>query len=318
LFLDISKGKMASEFMSELQVRISRVFMGVAVRRHLSEEQLASVWLKDMKSGSPGRWDHLRDAGLCGSQSPRGVIFALILQCLCKYAPEANELSLVSFFRSKFSKDPGLDGCLMELEEILKLKSNIPIGAVLLSFIDEGWAVEEKVNLPSNRTPMTIFLYHESNATLENSTNSEVSNWALIQVPSGFDVIDVVVVELSDRPVIYGIQITRAARPFAKHHTFDTCLPPSKKRLEKLWGVIFHRFQLDASAVEVKYLMLAPNCERDEFKPPAGHHSDYYFAPARIAADYSPSKSRKRFGHPVSARQSRAKKECCKCTSGTS
>jgi hypothetical protein len=34
--------------------------------------------------------------------------------------------------------------------------------------------------------------------------------------------------------------------------------------------------------------MLAPHCERDEFKSPDGHTSDYYFAPARIITGHEP------------------------------
>jgi len=136
----------------------------------------------------------------------------------------------------------------------------------------------------------------------------------LIQVPSGFDVIYVVLVD-TDSPTIYGIQITRSGKPFAKHHTFDTCLPRSKERLAKLRSVICNYFELDDPA-EMFYVMLAPNCEGDEFKPPGGHESDYYFAPTRIITEYEPSNSRKRTSHPVSALPPPLKKKCCKCTSG--
>eukprot|EP00475_Leptophrys_vorax_P016981 TRINITY_DN2349_c0_g1_i10.p1 TRINITY_DN2349_c0_g1~~TRINITY_DN2349_c0_g1_i10.p1 ORF type:complete len:146 (+),score=18.97 TRINITY_DN2349_c0_g1_i10:180-617(+) len=89
----------------------------------------------------------------------------------------------------------------------------------------------------------------------------------------------------------------------------------SKERLETLWKVVSDHFELDDS-VEVFYVMLAPNCERDEFKPPGGHESDCYFAPARIITKYEPSTSRKRRSHPVPARPPPSKKKCCKCRSG--
>jgi hypothetical protein len=39
----------------------------------------------------------------------------------------------VSLFRSKFLGGPGLDGCLLELEEILKLKASTSFEATLLT-----------------------------------------------------------------------------------------------------------------------------------------------------------------------------------------
>ncbi len=162
---------------------------------------------------------------------------------------------------------------------------------------------------------MNVLVYEESHSRLEKTPISIGSSWCLIQVPSGFDVIDVVLADLSDSPAIFGIQITRSVKPFAKHHTFDTCVPRSKVRLAKLWRVISDHFHL-VEPVEVFYVMLAPNCERDEFKPPGGHESDYYFAPDRIMSEYDLSTSRKRISLPVPARPPPSKKKCCKCRSG--
>jgi len=137
----------------------------------------------------------------------------------------------------------------------------------------------------------------------------------LILVPSGFDVIDVALVRVSGSPAIYGIQITRSATPFAKHHTIDTCPPRSKERLATLWSVISDHFKLN-DPVEKFYVMLAPNCERDQFRPPGGHASDYYFAPSKIVTEYDPSTSRKRGSHAVPARPPPSKKKCCRCSTG--
>jgi hypothetical protein len=112
----------------------------------------------------------------------------------------------------------------------------------------------------------------------------------MIQVPNSFDVIDVVLVDSSASPVIYGIQITRSVKPFSKHYTFDTCTLRSIERLEKLWGVISENFKLGDHAKKF-YVMLAPNCEVNEYKPPSTHLSDYYFAP-RIARLPAPLKRR--------------------------
>jgi hypothetical protein len=62
------------------------------------------------------------------------------------------------------------------------------------------------------------------------------SFWCLIHIPSGFDVIDMVLVNVSASPEIDGIQITQSVKPFATHHTFDTC-PPKTKEDWKSFGL---------------------------------------------------------------------------------
>ena len=96
--------------------------------------------------------------------------------------------------------------------------------------------------------------------------NSTSSSWCLIQIPSGFDVNDVVLVNLSIPLMIYGIQLTWSVKPFVEHHTFDTCPPRSKERLEKLWSIVYNHFQLGDS-IEQCNVMLAPHCEGGEFRP---------------------------------------------------
>ena len=159
----------------------------MANRRKLSEEQLASVWLKEMKSGS-NSWDHLRNAGLCGSLPPRRVIFALILKCLCMYAYTSVEdaLSSVTYFRSNFADDPGLDGCLLELEEILKLKANRSMVASLLKMTNQTWAVDKTIDLPTKGSSVNIFEYIESQSRLQLILHSPGSSWNMIAVPSAF------------------------------------------------------------------------------------------------------------------------------------
>jgi hypothetical protein len=72
-------------------------------------------------------------------------------------------------------------------------------------------------------------------------------------------------------------------------------------------AVISDHFKLNG-AYRLFYVMLAPNCEGDQFKPPAGHASDYYFAPTSIVADpVNPKNARP--SKPIAPRQSRAKKQ---------
>jgi hypothetical protein len=127
----------------------------------------------------------LRDAGLCGSSAPRGIIFSLILKWLSAYFPEEDALSLVTFFRSKFSGDPGLDGCFLEFEEILKLRASNSIGTSMLTFADQGSSVKKSIDLPPRGIPLSVLVYEESHSRLETAPHSTRSSWCLIQVPSG-------------------------------------------------------------------------------------------------------------------------------------
>ena len=73
------------------------------------------------------------------------------------FFPEQNALSLISYFRAMLSGDPGLDGCLLEIEEILKLRSRNSIGASLLTCVDQGWIVKESIDLPPKGIPLSCF-----------------------------------------------------------------------------------------------------------------------------------------------------------------
>jgi hypothetical protein len=309
LILHSKENKLVSEYMSSLDDRVRAIITNAAERRHISNMALATDWLNEIKSSS-NRWTCFCDAGLCGGAPPRGVIFTFILKWLCTFSPEEDSLPLVVMFRSRFKGDPGLDGCLLELEGILKLRAKKSIEASLLTKNDQGWIVQESMELPPRGTPLNFWAYDESNsalAALEKSMNSSSSPWNLIQVPSGFNVIDVALVVVSGSPAIYGMQITRSVKPFAEHHTFDTCSQKSQARLDKFWSVISDHFKLNG-VYRLFYVMLAPNCEGDQFKPPAGHASDYYFAPTSIVADaVNPKKARP--SKIIAPRQSREKKQ---------
>jgi hypothetical protein len=82
-----------------------------------------------------------------------------------------------------FLGDPGLDGCLLELEEILKLRASNSIGASMLTSIDQGWIVKESIDLPPRGVPLNVLVYEESRSRLEKTPHSTDSSWCLIQVP---------------------------------------------------------------------------------------------------------------------------------------
>lgn len=142
-------------------------------------EVLAREWLTEINS-KRNRWDCLRNAGLCGKDAPRGIIFSMIMDTLfdhSRLSPEQDALDMVTKFRSKFSKDPGLDGCLLELEEILKLRFGYSIGAFLLQLDPntQEWTVGESIDLPPSKTPVNVMMYDELHSTIERTSYSKIS-----------------------------------------------------------------------------------------------------------------------------------------------
>jgi hypothetical protein len=204
---------------------------------------------------------------------------------------------LVQKFRRIFCDDPGLDGCLLELEEILKLKiSNSMEVCLLLRNNDGKWVTHDCSFLPpKNVTSTKVFKYHEQLSKLiveELKSLTCPTSWHLIQVPSGFDVIDAVLVHISNDPTIYAIQITRSAEPFSKHYTLDTCPAKSQKRLDKLWQVISNEFNLNFN--RKFFVMVAPNCGKNKFIPPAGDSSAFYFSPLEKCPQHENPRIRKK------------------------
>ena len=310
LFLDIAYGKSVSEYLLALSERVNAVISATAMKRSISAEALAKDWLNEIKSDD-NTWRCLRDAGLCGRDPPRGVIFTLILEWLYTFYPQEDALSLVTYFRMKFSGDPGLDGCLLELEEVLKLRAGKSFEASLLTPDGQEWIVNDSIDLPTKGvgSSLNVLAYDETRSKLDPdlswSSSPKKSSWSLIPLPNGFDVIDIVLVDSSESATIYGIQITRSVNPFAKHHTFDTCPHNSKKRLEKLWNVISGHFDRE---VKEFYVMLAPNCEGSKSRPsPERHTSAYYFAPAIISVSDPPSKKRSDYRRSASRPPSKKK-----------
>ena len=163
--------------------------------------------------------------------------------------------------------------------------------------------------MPSSDSKVKLWIYRESSGVvIEGCETKEDFMWHLIEVPSCFDVVDVVLVKkINNNATIYGIQITRSEDPFANHHTFDTCTEKSKLRLEKLWKAIQRILLIKKSTLH--YVMVAPNCIKDKFKPPAGQESCYYFSPAKIVEDYKIKPKMKNIStEPVTSRKKRQKK----------
>ena len=303
--LEIAKGKSVSQYMSDFNTRIGEIIVN-ASGKSITNKELARDWLNEINSEDTN-WACLRDAGLCGEEPSRGIVFSFVLKWLFTFSPGEDELSVISHFQSNFSRDPGMEGCLLELEEILKLRDGHSLEASLLKLSDQGWIVEESVYLPPKGTSLNVMMYDEIHSRLDKTPHSGRSSWCLIEIPSGFDVIDAVLVDLSGSSAIYGIQITRSVKPFARLHTLDTCPQRSKDRLERLFGVISDHFEL-IDPVKL-FVMLAPNCEGDEFKATGRHTRDYYFAPARIISEHDPYSLRGRNSRAVPASPPQSKKK---------
>jgi hypothetical protein len=251
------------------------------------------------------RWYVFRNAGLCGSDAPRGVIFTLILKFLFKYTRKY-PWELVASFCSEFSREPCFYGCLLKLQETLKLKTGHSIRASLLTCVEQSWIVGETIDLPPKGIHLNVLVYDEIHSKISGPEISNNSLWCYIDIPCGFDVIHAVLVDLSESGAIYGIQITRSTNPFVNHHTFDTCAQKSRERLNRLYEVIIDHFKL-RDDIEMFYVIIAPNCKGDEFRPPSGHSSDYYFSPADIIPVENAKKRTIVFS---------LKKKCCRCRSG--
>ena len=281
MFLKIAKGEPnpVSQYMLALSDRVNTVISTAAKKGGISGKALAEVWLNEIKSRN-NKWKCLRDAGLCGRDPPRGIIFSLILEWLFTLYPQEDALSLVTYFRSKFSGDPGLYGCLLELEEVLKLRAGKSFEAFLFTRKDRKWEIIHSLYLPPKMSSVNVLVYDETLSTLDPdmnwSSSPKKSSWSLILLPHGFAVIDVVLVDSSSPANIYGIQITRSMKPFAEHRTFDTCRQESKERLQNLWRAIAGHFQQEFKEF---YVMRAPNCGISDFKASKAQESAYFFAP---------------------------------------
>jgi len=170
-----------------------------------------------------------------------------VLHLVELFSLDENTIEMVQSFRSRYAEDdPGLDGCLLKPEEIMKLKNNRSIVASLLSLTDKEWSVQNTITLPPVGSSINIFWYEESRSSLGLIRLSRGFIWDIIQLPQVFDVIDVVLVDSGrSSQAIYGIQITRSSKPFSKHHTFHTCSTKSSKKLNNLWNDVSKHFELE-------------------------------------------------------------------------
>lgn len=188
-----------------------------------------------------------------------------------------------------FGADPGIDGCLLELEEIMKLQRSESLVATLLVKSADSVASygNDIVLTPNDLRALCQWTFDERN--LRPMVSLLAGDWHLILLPSGFDVADVVLVSHTGNQLkIYLIQVTRSSDPFSKHHTNETCSEKSKKRLENLQSTILSQFSCCSVNLvqEVIFDMLAPNCEAIKFVAHPTQSLPYYFSLKNVVSLY--------------------------------
>jgi hypothetical protein len=299
LFFEIRHGHDINHYLSGINELVdSHVFKAAGNGSHM--HYLPQTWLLEMKSRFYTSWRHLSDTGLCGSSPPRDIILPMILEELFLYCREGDSLLLIENLRTEYWNDPGLHGCLLKFEVILKLQRGMQFTASYVVPENDRWIVpnDESVLLPAEQGCNRWF-YKEASTALINITEKD-TQWHLVEfnISSWFDVVDAVLVNCSEEvPTIYGIKITRLTDPFQKHHTLDTCTGRCKERLDTMWEVIGKKLNFENP--KIVFTMIAPNCEdNDKFmQPRAGQVHPYYISQATEFFNYWPGRRQRLRNH---------------------
>jgi hypothetical protein len=148
---------------------------------------------------------------------------------------------------------------------------------------------------------VTLRSYDQNTGTLNKISSP---GWHLIELPVGFCVFDVLLVQVGTATKIYGVQITISKNPFVAHDTHETCKKGSEKRITTLMTAL----QTSFKTKEIVYVMFAPKAAEGSFAAP-GHKAAYYFAPAeKIGSEFVAKNAKKRKSENL---------KCCNCSTGT-
>jgi hypothetical protein len=310
LVLALVEGETLSAYVLKLSTRVNAIIVKASEKKSISPEALAKFWLDQMRA-TDNTWSCVRDAGLCGTEAPRGVIFSLMLKWLLIYAPGEDKLMVVKRFRQKFMADAGLDGNLLELQEILQLQAGISMAAVRLCLSSDGksWEPNDVIQLPSagGETPQLWTCTHvDKYVMVEKGDEVKGAKWNVVQLPTGFPVIDVLLFQHGTEENtlhFYLVQITRAEDPFRTHFTDETCTTTSKDRIGKVLMAAASAIKFTTN-YETSFVMLAPNTIANKHVAPE-QKADFYFSPASKLCSSESAPARKK-----------QKTACCKCSSG--
>jgi hypothetical protein len=266
--------------------------------KYSSLKALCEDWFNKIKSFD-NDWGFLRNAGLCGSGPPRGVILRFVLEHIgTYYAPDDALLLLVNHLRGVLgSSEGGFDGNLLEMATILEYKKGNSLPCVLLAKENNKWTPGVSRTLLGEKP--TVWTYDEAQKKLAGVYHT---GWHLLLLPTGFCVFDLLLVCVGDDAVeVFGVQITVSPKPFL-HPTQETCGELSKARVVALQNAVQDEFKTDA---EIVYVMLAPKAAENSFVAP-GQQAPYYFAPPEKAGVAAPAKKAKK----------RKADKCCGCGKG--
>jgi hypothetical protein len=233
-------------------------------------------------------WSFLRDCGLCGSGPPGGVILRFVLEVInTHYAHEKQEgdalLKLVQSLQQRLPPDnAGFQGCLLELEFILKCKQGMSLSAILMTSKKKEW-VSGKVEILLGSVP-TVVAYNEANKSL--SGHGDLNGWHILDLPVGFCVFDCLLINNCSEggggggaAEVFGVQVTISKNPFSKHSTHETCSEKSKRRLAALEQAVCTVFK---SVKPLVYVIHAPKAIASSIAAPSKHTSPYYVSPGEI------------------------------------
>ena len=148
-----SQGQPLNVYSINLESRILAILKKVATDRSLSLYELCKEWLDQITSLIGDPWIFVRDARLCGRQPPRGIIFSILLNLLFlrSHQTSLNDqiVTLLAISFTNWGKlSCGLEGYLLEMIEILKLKNENGLNVVRLSKCGVNWTRNKEETFP--------------------------------------------------------------------------------------------------------------------------------------------------------------------------
>ena len=289
------------DYVAEWDKRIIFLLDQAAGNVHKVTEDMAPVWLARIQSADQSKWHFLLKSGLCGPSGPRGTLLsrlvAHLINCLRNSLEE--QLSHIQKVRRSVGRtEPSLDGGLLELEVILKLKLAHPFKFQLIQAKSAQPAEEHATHWEKTSSALVItsqpqiYFYDEDRKDLSQSIvrahmdKIPDPRLFLVELPPSFPILDVLLVETGEQQKItfYLLQITRSAKPFAQHETNETGPEISVARITQLLKSTAEALgyateeTISAKSDNVKYVLLAPNTSRGAWVAPVGHTSAYYFS----------------------------------------
>jgi hypothetical protein len=297
LLFGLKKGQLLSNYAFELNDRICAIINKSAKSPGLVKD-LCRLWLVQMRSHK-NNWNCLRDAGLCGTHAPPGIIFSVLLDnlLLCaQYEDKARaDIDVIDHFLSEFEGmlDFGTAGNLLELKTITELNNGGSLKCVKLvrNEMAKNWE-EEKPQQLLPKLPAIMCSYDEIKGSIFTFANENLgSSWYAVMLPPCFPLVDVLVG--CKTPLhIYLVQITNAEDPFAEHFTYETLSnSKSKSRVDALVKVFREHVNSDTQVAPVSFVIHAPRCKDGKQVSP-NQTEPYFFSPDDVLKSFGICKAR--------------------------